>query len=74
MNDEDFDISETNLRIVCPKCGNEMAHDPHSLLLAESPRDAAMECGACAEISQWKYSLETLEVEQVTPVQYGGSF
>ena len=72
MRDEEFDITQTNLQIPCPKCGNEMVHDGNSLALAESLRGAVLECGSCAEISQWKYSLETLEIEQVIPVQYGG--
>lgn len=73
MNDDDFDITQTRLEITCPVCTAEIVHNPDSLALAESPRGAVIECGECGEITQWKYSLDTLSVEQVIPVQYGGS-
>ena len=66
----DFKLEDLQIKINCPKCGNEMVHDQNSLPLAESPRGAMLECGQCKEISQWEFSGEPLKAKQV-PVTWG---
>ena len=72
MDDDDFAIENLNIEIRCPKCDNEMAHDDNSLPLAESPRGVMLECGSCAEISQWELSPDQKSAKQV-PVTWGGN-
>lgn len=72
MAEDDFDLSETNIEIRCPKCGNEMVHDGNSLTLAHSRTGAMFECGTCREISQWRFTLNPFTLTRV-PVTWGGT-
>lgn len=71
-DDEDFTIGAFEVKIHCPKCGNEMVHDGNSLVLAESPRGAQFECGRCEEFSQWSFSWDPFVATQV-PLTWGGT-
>ena len=71
-SDDDFQIEDLDIEILCPKCGNEMVHDDNSLPLAESPRGVMFECGQCEEISQWELSGDQTTAKQV-PVTWGGN-
>ena len=71
-DEEDFCIEDLGIEIHCPKCGNELTKDPDTLPLAESPTGAMFDCGKCQEISQWRFTLEPLSIEQVVPITWGG--
>lgn len=69
--DDEFRLEDLGIEIHCPYCGNGMVNDGNSLPLAESPTGAMLECGVCAEISQWEISGDPLIARQV-PVSFGG--
>ena len=68
---DDFRLEDLDVEIQCPSCGNEMVGDQNSLPLAESPRGAMLECGVCAEISEWRFEGDPPTARQV-PVSWGG--
>ena len=70
---DDFTIESLPIEILCPKCGNELVHDDDTLTLAESPRGAMFECGQCAEITEWRFTLDPFTLEQAVPPNWGGT-
>lgn len=72
-DDDDFVLADLGIAIHCPKCGNEMVRDGNSLSLAYSRKGAMMECGQCAEITQWRFTLNPFVLERVEPITWGGT-
>ena len=68
----DFEIARYDVAIPCPHCGNELAHDGNTLVLAESPRGAQFECGRCEAITEWSFRWDPFAATQV-PVEHEGS-
>lgn len=69
--DDDFQLDAHDIRIHCPFCGTEMVHHPNRLFLAEARCGAMIECGNCAEITSWSFTLSPFTLRQV-PNEWGG--
>jgi endogenous inhibitor of DNA gyrase (YacG/DUF329 family) len=65
MARDEFFLGDTDLEILCPRCGQEMVGDEDTGFLEETPERATLDCGRCGEISRWEYSLEPRRLRQM---------
>lgn len=64
-------LDELGIEIHCPACGTEMVHDGDSLVLADAPCGAMLECGRCGQITSWRFTLRPFTLRQM-PNEWGG--
>lgn len=60
-----WELTELGIELFCPACGSEMVHNPNSLSLAHDYTWATMECGDCAHISKWEWTLDPFVAKEV---------